>query len=265
MKKRKLSQVSSAPTTAAMTTATLTTTTTKTTTTKRSSVVQMRQEMLTAGAHLLAYTPHREATAAQQHAWSTVQDKGLIVLESGCIIPHPYYRKKGIEGPARVRGPVAAVEALVAPGIDRRQDDTLRNEDGWPLQMEISHLCHNPACCAPGHLHVEERWKNWRRNYCGSSGQCDCRMQPACLARYRPSWWWQRHEGEWLRAVRDVAQAKATAQLSKGMCSSLVIRPRDTFASEDNKAVHRRVRRHRGRKAAASAAASKKKKQQQQG
>ena len=38
------------------------------------------------------------------NAFKTISEKGFFVFENGCIAPHPYYSKKGKEGPARFKG-----------------------------------------------------------------------------------------------------------------------------------------------------------------
>lgn len=44
------------------------------------------------------------------NAFNTISEKGFFVFETGCILPHPYYSKKGKDGPARFRGHQVSVK-----------------------------------------------------------------------------------------------------------------------------------------------------------
>lgn len=46
----------------------------------------------------------------QRNAWETMSAKGFRVFANGCILPHPYYLRKGSDGPSRVRGPRASID-----------------------------------------------------------------------------------------------------------------------------------------------------------
>ena len=38
------------------------------------------------------------------NTFNVISEKGFFVFENGCILPHPYYSKKGKDGPTRFRG-----------------------------------------------------------------------------------------------------------------------------------------------------------------
>ena len=44
------------------------------------------------------------ATPENKNAFNTISEKGFLIFKNGCILPHPYYSKKGKDGPARFRG-----------------------------------------------------------------------------------------------------------------------------------------------------------------
>jgi len=133
----------------------------------------MRREMSEHGGVFLdwskAIAQNRRPTPEQLNAFRTIAEKGFFVFESGCILPHPYYSKKGKDGPARLRGHRVAMEIFHR----RPKPAEPRTEDGWPTQLEISHLCHWAACMNPTHLAWEPRWKVWKRLYCFG---CDCNV-----------------------------------------------------------------------------------------
>lgn len=77
------------------------------------------------------------------------------MFENGCILPHPYYSKKGKDGPARFRGHQASIKMFHKAPIPVVAE---KNDDGWPMENEISHLCHWSSCMNPDHLVWEARW-----------------------------------------------------------------------------------------------------------
>jgi len=176
-------------------------------------------------------TEAKSKTPEIKNAFNTISEKGFFVFETGCILPHPYYSKKGKDGPARFRGHKVSLEmfhdVLTPPSAER-------NEDGWPLMLETSHLCHWPACLNPDHLISEPRWKNWKRLYCFG---CDCNTEPACLAKFHPSSYWE-NEKNWPKKIgySKIGQLKAKLpQLVK-------ILPKDHFKKVDLKAANRLIR-----------------------
>lgn len=67
-----------------------------------------------------------------------ISEKGYFVFENGCILPHPYYCKKGNEGPSKLRGSKISANTF----HEKKPPKSLRNQDGWPMNNEITHLCH---------------------------------------------------------------------------------------------------------------------------
>mmetsp|Transcript_4531 Transcript_4531/g.13733 ORF Transcript_4531/g.13733 Transcript_4531/m.13733 type:complete len:266 (+) Transcript_4531:101-898(+) len=214
--------------------------------TKRSSrrtPGDMRAANLSKGAVLLQYEPHSKASKQAVNNWRIVESKGFFVYETGCVLPDVYYRKKGVEGPARIKAHHAAFVALVEPTF-KNVTESERDERGWPVSREISHLCHWNACCNPSHMISEPRWSNWKRLYCGRSGKCDCGMEPQCKQIFHPAAWWD-DESHWpVQLRKDLNRIRSLAS-NKGQFS-IEILPSDTYRVEDLKAANRRERRRRG-------------------
>lgn len=176
-------------------------------------------------------------TPENMNAFSTISEKGFFVFETGCILPHPYYSKKGKDGPARFRGHKASMKLfhnVLVPSIADR------NEDGWPMIPEITHLCHWPACMNPDHLIWEPRWKNWKRLYCFG---CDCNNQPACLGKFHPSTFWE-DEKNWPKRLGYSEISKIKAQIP----TSVKVLPKNHFEKVDRKAANRMIRLKRKQK-----------------
>jgi hypothetical protein len=75
----------------------------------RRSIADMRQDVLGADGVFLNWNDYIKQNANNQtkqaiHEFNLIVEKGVFVYENGCILPHPYYSKKGDEGPARVKG-----------------------------------------------------------------------------------------------------------------------------------------------------------------
>ena len=75
----------------------------------RRSKADMRQDVLAYNGVFLDWEDKIKQNAKNQtkqaiHEFNLVVEKGVFVYENGCILPHPYYSKKGDEGPARVKG-----------------------------------------------------------------------------------------------------------------------------------------------------------------
>lgn len=230
-----------------------TTTTTTTTSTirpvsrsKRRNVPEMRSETLALGGVFLDWSERladAPGNAAHRQAWKTVSDKGFQVFVNGCILPHPYYRRKGDDGPARVRGPKASMECFHGPAVLQPEEGG-RNEDGWPTQPEITHFCHWKSCVNPEHMAWEPRWKNWKRNYCRG---CDCNADAdaPCLAMFHPSSWWE-NEANWpaMMSYSDNHGVKWSSVLPKGVR----LLPKEHFQAEDQKAGNRASRKRKHNK-----------------
>ena len=238
--------------------------------------VQMKEEL---NGFFLEFKLDRQCTDKAKHEWSMIQEKGFQVYSSGCIVPHPYYIAHGSKGPARVRGPKAAVcalkppvEGFTPPGKTKRKRKKLkktkveieaeaeaeaeaekkkvenpRNEDGWPTTLEVSHLCHWKSCIRPDHLVVEPRWKNWRRLYCSG---CDCPVsfQNRCLRKFHPSAWWEdprnasRLPQQQLTNIEDVRQILATTAGAVWLSKC-----QDAMRQEDVKKRNKRKRKRKGK------------------
>lgn len=75
----------------------------------RRSKADMRQDVLNYNGVFLDWEDEISKNAKNRtkqaiHEFNLVVEKGVFVYETGCILPHPYYSKKGDEGPARVKG-----------------------------------------------------------------------------------------------------------------------------------------------------------------
>lgn len=156
----------------------------------KNSAFSMRREVLDNNGVFLDWKNHIEQNAKNLskqtlHEFNLVNEKGVFVHEGGCITPHPYYSKKGKDGPARTKGYKAAFNLFKESFVAEKEGET--NGDGWPVKKEISHLCHWSSCMNPDHLVLEERWKNWKRLYCRG---CDCNVLPECIGKFHPSAWW---------------------------------------------------------------------------
>ena len=139
----------------------------------RRTVAEMRTEMIENDGVFLDWSfkiksESQQNTPENRNSFNTISEKGFFVFENGCILPHPYYSTKGKDGPARLRGHKVSMNIFHPPKTESKSE---RNKDGWPINMEISHLCHWSACINPDHLIWEPRWKNWKRLYCFG---CDC-------------------------------------------------------------------------------------------
>jgi Zinc-binding loop region of homing endonuclease len=116
-----------------------------------------------------------------QDKYRTMERKGFLVTkDTGCLIPHEQYctHQQG----ATIKG-YQRTFAFFAQWCPTK--GTLRNQWGWPMQPQISHLCHRRSCARPDHIIAEEQWRNMKRNFCGASGSCDCGNEIKCLRRYQ--------------------------------------------------------------------------------
>lgn len=208
----------------------------------RRTVAEMRQEMKENGCIFLDWSTKIKSEGVSQtpeniNAFSTISEKGFFVFETGCILPHPYYSKKGKDGPARFRGHKASMKLFHKVKTTARDE---RNEDGWPTVHEISHLCHWPDCMNPDHLIWEPRWKNWKRLYCFG---CDCNVSPSCLQKFHPSIHWK-DEKNWPNKIGYSDMAKVKEKLP----SLVKVLPKNYFDKADLKAANRGIRLKRKRK-----------------
>lgn len=209
----------------------------------RRSKADMRRDVLSGDGVYLNWDDKIKAYAKNQskqaiHEFNLVVEKGVFVFSNGCILPHPYYSKKGDEGPARVKGYKASFN-LFHSSL-QTSNDNQTNKDGWPINKEISHLCHWNACLNPDHLILEERWKNWKRLYCNG---CDCNVFPKCIAKFHPTSWWKNTENH-----PEKFGYSQIDKLKEVLPAQLKLLPKNHYSKEDQKAVNRKRRKKRGSK-----------------
>lgn len=159
---------------------------------KRASVPTIRGQMLEDGAVLLRFTvcfskdaPEEKLKISKEaeKEWRSVEQYGFLILEDGCLIPAPCKR----EGANKTKKNAYDVAYRYFSGQTIERDDKAFDELGWPIGEQLSHLCHDNACCCYKCLIGEETWRNRKRNYCGRDGTCDCGMDPPCKKTYRSS------------------------------------------------------------------------------
>jgi Zinc-binding loop region of homing endonuclease len=112
--------------------------------------------------------------------YRTMERKGFrVTKDTGCLIPHEQYctyqQGATVKGHQRTFGFFAHWQP---------KGGSLRNQFGWPVTPQISHLCHRRSCCRVDHLLAEEQWRNLKRNFCGYGGTCDCGNEIKCIKRY---------------------------------------------------------------------------------
>ena len=169
---------------------------------KRSSG-DVRKDHLSKGAHLIEFatpgaprdmirhpvapglrpTPSFEGESHKTvvSEYRTMERKGFrVTRDIGCLIADDQY---GIAGQgATVKGHQRTFSFFA--GWRPRASGFTTNQFGWPSNLEISHLCHRHGCCRIDHMVAEEKWRNQKRNYCGSNGSCDCGNPVKCLRTY---------------------------------------------------------------------------------
>lgn len=209
----------------------------------RRSKADLRQDVLNLDGVFLNWKDKIEKEANNKtkqaiHEFNIIVEKGVLVFENGCILPHPHYSKKGDEGPARVKGYKASFNLFHTTFQQGDMSET--NEDGWPVSNQISHLCHWNSCINPEHLILEERWKNWKRNYCSG---CNCGMVPQCINKFHPSSWWKQDSNH----PKKFGYEKI-ADLKRVLPKHLKLLPKNHFLKEDRKSENRRMRKKRGSK-----------------
>lgn len=221
---------------------------------KRSSkrtVAEMRKEMVDNDGVFLDWSEKiktaKNPTGENKQAFDIICSKGFYVFDTGCITPNPYYSRKGKDGPARFRGDKTSLNLFHSVSSTKEA----KNEDGWPMIGETTHLCHMNACMNPEHLIFEPRWKNWKRLYCFG---CDCNVQPPCLAKFHPASWWE-NENNWPKKVGYSSTKKLKSLLPEGV----KILPKDHFRKEDLKAENKLKRFKRKKKSEKQAKRKKRK------
>ena len=203
----------------------------------RSSEADIRNDHLDQGAILLEFIPHKDAPNEIVTAWKQMEKYGFLVTDDGCMFPHKqYWGSKGNRPPARVM----VTQFFFAKKAEKKP----RNDDGWPCDEQYSHKCHVFNCASPDCIIIEEQWKNLKRNFCGSSGNCDCGNEIKCTRKY--------HNDEWERNFDylsyDTPNLKEEIKkwLPKGL--KFKILPKDHYYSEDEKKRNRNLRKKKGKK-----------------
>jgi len=166
------------------------------------------------------------ALKAAQDAYRTMERKGFqVTRDLGCLVPDDQYCASG-EGNKK-KGHQRACEFFAHWKPTQPPGEAKRNALGWPITLQISHLCHNRKCCRIDHLVVEQQWRNAKRNYCGDLGTCNCGGQPPCVGPYRPP---QQHasELEYCETVEEMHEVLQGARLP-----SYVIHDKTVFDSRD--------------------------------
>lgn len=173
-------------------------------------------------------------------AWDKIAKYGLTFTQSGCMIPAKQFWP-GAAKNTRVAYRVAALVFMDVEEADLHKD-LGSNHLGWPCKMQISHLCHVGMCCNPGHLVIEEQWRNLKRNYCGLEGKCDCGGNPPCLQPYRPSNA-PLHVDSCLTYHTPELLAKLKAILPAEKVKVVRVLQQNAFKCEDEKSANRKKRR----------------------
>ena len=143
----------------------------------------VRNEMLANGALLLEFHIDRDGFAKADLArWRAIEKKGFLVTDRGCLLPASCHwfdnRPKSV-------GYDRALKFFEGKERDPSSAGST-NEHGWSCEDTVSHLCHRNRCCSYLHVNLEPKWKNFKRNYCGVDGRCDCGMDPPCVETYHP-------------------------------------------------------------------------------
>lgn len=147
----------------------------------------------------------------REASYRTCERKGFRVCkESGCFAPHSQYCTPG--GGASEKG-YQRIFFAVFGWIPKFYDGLTAKPPtdpatGKDLSWQLSHLCHCRWCCRLDHLCVEQRWRNFVRNFClgpirkfrlpdgKKIDTCGCSVQfhvmgkpelagPPCLAAYK--------------------------------------------------------------------------------
>lgn len=193
--------------------------------------------MLEKGALLFSFEQPSAGSKRKEHVhwFEQMQELGFLVTTSGCIIPYENFTNSS-KGRPKGRKLSALFFKGEAPSFDP-------NPNGWPVATQVSQLCHRKSCINPNHIVYEEQWKNLKRNYCGSSGSCDCGVSPHCISTYHNDDW--NYEDEFVTYDTKDFKALIGRHLSG---YRYVIRAKDHFYSVDKKRKQRNERIHRKRK-----------------
>lgn len=210
----------------------------------RRTEADVRDDHLKEGAILIEFTPHAEASKQVIEWWRGMEKYGFKVTDDGCIIPHKQYwgSKGGNEKKGKDTRP--SCRSLSCQFFhNKRAKKQDPNEGGWPCDEQYSHLCHVWNCASPKCIHVEEQWKNLKRNYCGSTGKCECPFEPKCTRIYRNSEW----DWDFNYLDYDTENLKSKIQAWMGNHEFKIL-PRDYYKVEDEKRRNRNLRKNRQKK-----------------
>lgn len=155
--------------------------------------------MLEKGALLFKFVTSNQPTNDdgdfQQHVvwFKQMQELGFLVsATTGCFLP---YENFSTSSKGRPKGHKIAARFFCIGGHSK--PPTFESHPhGWPVDTQVSHLCHRKNCINPSHLVYEPQWKNLKRNYCGENGKCDCGVMPKCIVTYHSDQWWEEREEE---------------------------------------------------------------------
>lgn len=180
----------------------------------RRSLAEMQLGMIKQGAFFFEFEEPDEAPNGEEIVkdekylkgladYRTMEKQGYLVTRDGCMFPHEQYGRRG-EGSTNkgyqrstffLTGKLPEREAegvnCGTGGKRKKLPPVPRDEAGLPMDAQVSHLCHRPACIRGDHLQIEPRCRNIRRNMCGilKTGKCDCGMWPPCVRNYHPADW----------------------------------------------------------------------------
>jgi len=222
---------------------------TTSTTVKRSSVPDIRERMLEKGALLFKFIRPDNVELKDKHIewFNNMQEVGFLVTTSGCILPYENFRTSSKKRPKGHK-----ISAYYFFGTPPVYED---HQYGWPIATQTSHRCHRKNCINPTHIIYEPQWKNLKRNYCGDSGECDCNVEPICLAPYRSGDWV--YEDDFISYSTD-GYKQLVAEHLTGFRYTIL--PENHYASADKKKKDRNQRLQNKRKASPSVNSPSKKK-----
>jgi len=203
--------------------------------------------------HLLQGSEYQSAV----DKYRAMERKGFrVTRDTGCLIPDEQYGT--YQQGATLKGHQRTF-AFFARWCPKQGSEAIRNQFGWPMNLQISHLCHRRSCCRVDHSVAEEQWRNLKRNYCGECGECDCGNPIKCLRRYQMQD--QTDLPAFCQTVEEVEAALAGAP-------PFTIHGTDRFENRDKAAKQRKankVSRKRKQKLHAHATARKKSKAAESG
>jgi len=201
-------------------------------TVKRSAIPDIRKTMLERGALLFKFIKPVGVLHKPEHIrwFEQMQELGFLITTSGCIIPYDNFSSSSKSRPKGHK-----ISAYFFFGESQPFDD--QHQHGWPTSVQVSHLCHRKECINPNHLVYEPQWKNLKRNYCGERGECDCGVQPKCVATYHNEKW-QYHDS--LVTYETADYKRVVAKLVSGQ--RFTILGRNHYLSVDTKRSKRNER-----------------------